>query len=116
MKSSIKQIAVVVCAVVIAGAALLKIYALALIVGIVAGAYLLVAGMSSGGSLGNARRYGQTPADNSTRIGVGLAAAGIAAASIGQPHFPLSFRVFYGLCLVAGCVLAIVLAFLPAKK
>ncbi|MEO7718819.1 MAG: hypothetical protein ABIY70_21685 [Capsulimonas sp.] len=75
----------------------------------------MVSGMASGGSLGNARKFGDAPADQSTRIGVSLAAAGIAAASLGQSHFPFPFRVFYGICLAVGCITAVVLAIRMAK-
>src|SRR4051812_44181896 len=110
MKYSFRQASIILCALVIAGAACFQASALALTVGVIAGAVLLVSGMARGGSLGNARKFGQAPADQSTRIGVSLAAAGIAAASMGQSHFPVSFRVFYGLCVIAGCLIAVVLA------
>ena len=117
MKNPLLQKAVVLCALALAGAALFKVYALALILGIVAGAFLLLRGMASGGSIGNARQFGQGSADHTTRIGLSLAAAGIAAAAIGrEPPFPLSFRVFYGVCLAVGCVAAIVLALRPASE
>ena len=116
MKNSLRQTVIVLCALAIVGAAFFQVYALALIVGVVAGAFLLITGMANGGSIGNARKVGQGPADHSTRIGVSLAAAGIAGSSLGQSHFPVSFRVFYGVCLVAGCIIAVVLAFRSAPK
>ena len=95
----------------VGGLTLAHLHAAALIVGTVAGAYFFLRGMAAGGGLGNARRVGQGPADVSTRIGVALAAAGIAAASLGHdPPFPLPFRVFYGVCLAVGCLGAVGLA------
>lgn len=96
---------------VIAGLTLAHQHGPALIVGIIVGAYFLLRGMAAGGSLGNARRFEKKPADVNARIGTCLAAAGIASASLGyNPPFPLSFRIFYGVCLVVASVGALVLA------
>ena len=57
--------------------------------------------MAAGGGLGNARSFGQGPADVSTRIGVCLAASGLASYALGhEPPFPPPFRVFYGVGMV----------------
>ena len=106
-----RLIFVIFCAAVIAVSTLLHANGLALLTGIVGGAALFLYGMARGGSIGNARNFERRPQDVSTRIGVALAAAGIGAASLGhEPPFPLSFRIFYAVCIVIGCVGAIVLA------
>jgi peptidoglycan/LPS O-acetylase OafA/YrhL len=87
------------------------VYWLALTVGIGAGLWLFLRGMATGGALGNARQFEKKPADINTRIGICLAAAGIASASLGHdPLFPLPFRIFYTVALVLACVIALVLA------
>lgn len=97
----------------IAGLTLAHWYGPALVIGIVAGAFFLLRGMAAGGSLGNARQFGKKPADVHARIGTCLAAAGIASASLGSDKFPLSFRIFYGVCLVIASVGALILARKP---
>lgn len=93
------------------GLTAMRFHAVALVVGIVVGAGFFLRGMASGGSLGNARQFGQGKADVGTRIGICLAAGGIASASLGKdPPFPISFRVFYGVCLLIACAAALVLA------
>lgn len=84
--------------------------ALALTVGLLAGLVFFLRGLAAGGGLGNARGFGRGPADVSARIGICLAAAGIASSSVGSAHFPVPFRVFYGLCLGLACVIAVFLA------
>ena len=102
---------VIACAAVIAVTTLLHEYGIALVTGIVSGAVLFLYGMSRGGAMGNLRTSGKRPQDVSTRIGTALAAAGIGAASLGHiPAYPLSFRIFYGVALVIGCVGAVFLA------
>ena len=92
-------------------------YVPALVLGIGAGTYFLLRGIASGGGLGNARRVGQGPADVSTRVGVCLAAAGIASASLGHdPPFPPPFRVFYGVCLALACAGVVFLAVRTARS
>ena len=92
-------------ALVIAGATFAHWYWLALTVGIGVGGLLFLVGMATGGGLGNARRFEKKPADINARIGTCLAAAGIASAALGyDPPFPLPFRIFYSVCLAAGCV------------
>jgi len=95
-------------ALVVAGATWAHWYWLALTVGIGVGGLLFLVGMATGGGLGNARRFEKKPADINTRIGTCLAAAGIASAALGyDPPFPLPFRIFYGVCLAAGCLGAV---------
>ncbi len=97
-----------VAALVVVGATWAHWYWLALTVGIGAGGLLFLLGMATGGGLGNARRFEKKPADINARIGTCLAAAGIASSALGHdPPFPLSFRIFYGVCLAAGCLGAI---------
>jgi hypothetical protein len=96
---------------VVALATLTQRYGIALTAGILAGAVFFIAGMGAGGSLGNARSFGRRPQDVNTRIGVLLAASGIASQSLGhKPAFPISFQVFYGICLAVACLAAIWLA------
>ena len=95
----------------VAGLTLARLHAAALAVGIVAGVLFFLGGIGAGGGPGNARRVGQGPADVNSRIGICLAAAGIAAAALGHdPPFPPSFRIFYGVCQAVGCVGALALA------
>jgi hypothetical protein len=114
---SIRQVAlgrlalVGVAVVVVVGATWAGHYWLALTVGIGVGVLLFLLGMATGGSLGNARKFEKKPADINARIGTCLAASGIASAAIGyNPPFPLSFRVFYGVCLGIACVGALILS------
>lgn len=100
-----------VCAALIAGATFTQHYWLALTVGIAVGGPLFLLGMAMGGGLGNARQFEKKPADVNARIGTCLAASGIASAALGyDPPFPLSFRVFYGVILVIGCLGALALS------
>ena len=86
-------------------------YWLALTVGIGVGGLLFLLGMAAGGGLGNARRFEKKPADVNARIGTCLAASGIASSAIGyDPPFPLSFRIFYGVCMAIACLGALALA------
>ncbi|MDQ2800741.1 MAG: hypothetical protein M3Y13_14015 [Armatimonadota bacterium] len=94
----------------IAGLTLARQYGPALIMGIIVGACFLLRGMAAGGSLGNARQFEKKPADVNARIGTCLAAAGIAAAAIGNDNFPSSFRIFYSVCLAVALVGALALA------
>jgi len=84
--------------------------ALALTLGLLAGLVFFLRGLAAGGGLGNTHGFGQGPADVSARIGICLAAAGIASSSVGSSHFPIPFRVFYGLCLGLACIIAMFLA------
>ena len=84
---------------------------LAVTIGILSGTGFFLWGMASGGGIGNARGFGQGPADVSTRIGVCLAAAGIGSYALGHdPPFPLPFRVFYGIIMGLVSVIALILA------
>ena len=87
------------------------LYALGQGLGLAAGALFFLYGVARGGMLGNARRFERRPADVHARLGVLLAAMGIAVGAIGHdPPFPLSFRVFYGAILAIAAVAALVLA------
>jgi len=106
-----RLIFVIMCAAVIAVSTLLRDYGVAFVTGIAAGALLFLYGMSRGGSVGGTKSFERRPQDVSTRIGTALAAAGIGAEAMGRiPPFPLSFRIFYGVCLTVGCLGAIFLA------
>ena len=95
----------------VGGLTVARVHWAALAVGIAAGIGLLLRGMAMGGSLGNARQFGKAPADVSTRIGICLAAAGIASGSLGHdPPFQPPFQIFYTVCLVLACVIAVILA------
>jgi hypothetical protein len=96
---------------IIAGLTAAHQYGFALTLGIGAGLYFLMRGMAEGGSIGNARQFGKKPADMNARIGLCLAAMGIASAAFGkEPPFPLPFRVFYGICFALALGGAITLA------
>ena len=95
----------------VVGLTLTQRYPFAFGTGIGVGAILFLYGMARGGGLGNARQFERGPADVSARVGTCLAAAGIASGAIGHdPPFPLSFRVFYGVCLAVAAIGAAVLA------
>lgn len=84
---------------------------LAVTIGILSGTAFLLLGIAAGGGIGNARGFGQGPADVSTRIGVCLAAAGIGSFALGHdPPFPPPFRVFYGVIMGLVSVIALILA------
>lgn len=85
-------------------------YGWALLVGVLAGAGLFLVGMAVGGTLGNARQFGQKPADVSTRVGVCLAAMGIAASAVGNEHYPPAFHVFFGILMGLAALIALVLS------
>ena len=94
----------------VAGLTLARLPALALTLGIAVGLFLMLRGMAAGGSLGNARQFENKPADVNARIGICLAAAGIASAALGNARFPLPFHVFYTVCLVLALGGAVFLA------
>ena len=84
---------------------------LAVTIGILSGTVFLLLGVAAGGGIGNARGFGQGPADVSTRIGVCLAAAGIGSFALGHdPPFPPSFRVFYGVIMGLVSIIALILS------
>jgi len=84
---------------------------LAVTIGILCGTAFFLWGMAAGGGLGNARGFGQGPADVSTRIGVCLAAAGLGSYALGhEPPFPPSFRIFYGVIMGLVSVSALILS------
>jgi hypothetical protein len=90
---------------------LLHLYALALTLGVVAGAAMFLLGMAAGGGLGNARSFERKPADVGARIGVAVAAMGIAVEGLRPDHYyPPQFRIFCGVCQGLGAVIALVLA------
>lgn len=100
-----------VCVVAIVSAALMRYYIPALIIGIASGIVFFVIGFLSGQGLSAQEKFGQRPGDVTTRIGISLVAAGIAAAALDPArHFPDSFRVFYGVCLAVACIGALSLA------
>ncbi len=94
----------------VAGLTLAHLQAFALTLGIAVGLVLLLRGMAAGGSLGNARQFGKKPADVNARIGICLAATGIASSALGNERFPLPFHVFYGICLGLAALGAVFLA------
>jgi len=90
---------------------------LAVTLGILSGTVFFLWGMGSGGGIGNARSFGQGPADVTTRIGVCLAASGLASYALGhQPPFPLSFRIFYMILMTLVSIVALVLAWKGSKQ
>lgn len=85
-------------------------FALAQGLGIAAGALFFLSGATQGGMLGNARRVEHRPADARARLGVLLAAMGLAAGTLGHdPPFPLPLRIILGIALMAAAVAALLL-------
>ncbi len=106
-----RLIVVLLVAAAIIGSTLAHIYWLALTVGVVVGAGMFLLGMAAGGGLGNARAYGKKPGDVGARIGVALAAMGIAVMGLrADGPYPPSFRLFCVACQAAGTLIAITLA------
>ncbi len=102
---------VIVVAAAVIGLTALHLFALAMAVGIAVGAVMFLLGMAAGGGLGNARQYGQKPADVGARIGVALAAMGVAVEGLRADHYyPPTFRLFCAFCQGLGALIAIVLA------
>ena len=90
---------------------LLHFYVAALIVGTASGVMLFFAGVVGNPGSQTPAKFGSRPGDATTRIGISLAAAGIAAGALDPSHpFPASFRMFYGFCLAAACIGALVLS------
>jgi len=90
---------------------------LAVTLGILSGTVFLLGGMAAGGGLGNARRFGDAPADVNTRIGVCLAASGLASYALGHdPPFPVPYRVFYGVIMALVSLVALGLSVRGLKK
>lgn len=104
---------VIVAAVATAVLALTKIHqdAYALTLGVVVGATLFLIGVARGARLGNAREISHKTPDVSARIGVALAAMGIAVEGIRfDSPYPAQFRAFCVGCQVVGAIIAIALA------
>ncbi len=93
------------------GLTLAHVYWLALSLGVAVGAAMFLLGMAAGGGLGNARAYGRRPADVGARIGVALAAMGIAVEGLrADGPYPPPFQMFCQACQWLGAVIAVVLA------
>jgi len=98
------------------------LYQAALGVGVVAGAFFFLRGVGKGGGPGNSAGIFQREQDIETRIGICLACGGIAAEAIGLHSdsvahmFPLSFRIFYGVCLGVAAIGAVGLAVKASKR
>lgn len=89
----------------------LHLYAVALTLGVVVGAAMFLIGMAAGGGLGNARSFEQKPADVGARIGVAIAAMGIAVEGLRPDHFyPAQFRIFCAVCQGLGALIAVTLS------
>lgn len=110
-----RVIVVLVLGVLIAATALIgNFHFLGLIVGLLAGVVFLLIGIARGGGLPEASigMYGEKRrgGDPNTGIGTALAASGIACSVVGDSHFPAPFRIFYGVCIGAGILIALYLA------
>lgn len=110
-----RMIVVLVLGVLIAVTALIgSFHFIGLIVGLIAGVAFVLAGMARGGGLPEASlgMYGEKrkPGDPNTGIGTALAASGIACSVVSDTHFPIGFRIFYGVCIGAGILIAVYLA------
>jgi peptidoglycan/LPS O-acetylase OafA/YrhL len=112
----IRFIFVLVGAFVIAGSSILHYYGYAMITGIAMGAMFFVAGVSKGGLIGKPRAFGGSKQDVNARIGIALAASGIAAgAQTHNPPYPEPFLIFYLCCVGAGCLIALSLSYRSIK-
>lgn len=85
--------------------------AVALAVGVAVGAVLFLIGVARGARLGNARGVTHKTPDVNARIGVALAAMGIAVEGIRlDSPYPGQFRAFCIGCQVVGAIIAVALA------
>jgi amino acid permease len=103
---------VILVAAAVIGLTLGHIYWLAMTIGVAVGAVMFLLGMAAGGGVGNVRRYESKPGDVGARIGLCLAAMGIAIQGLrlGAPYAQ-SFQAFCQVCQYLGAVIAIILAF-----
>lgn len=108
----ILRIALVSVAVVtIATSLLLHQYLIGTAIGMVSGLVAVFLGFAVVQGSDAAGKFGSRPGDVTTRIGICLAAAGIASAAIDPSRpFPAGFRTFYLVCLIVACVGALVLS------
>lgn len=90
---------------------LLHQYLVGTAIGVVSGLVAMFLGFTVVQDSPVAGKFGSRPGDVTTRIGICLAAAGLASAAIdpGRP-FPASFRTFYLVCLVVACLGALILS------
>jgi hypothetical protein len=79
----------------------------ALIVGIVVGTPFFLRAVTNGAGTAQLRLGKGAATDPSAAIGMGLAAAGIAAASFSDVEYPAQFRYFFAGCFVVGLCLAL---------
>ena len=92
-------------------ATLLHFYVAALIIGVASGLLFFFTGVVGNPGSRESGKFGSRPGDVTTRIGISLAAAGIAAGALDPSRpFPTSFRIFYGFCLAIACLGALILA------
>jgi hypothetical protein len=92
-------------------------YAIALGAGVLVGAVMFMLGASKGGMrpIGLAAPHlmpkGPKQAnDPNSSVGSALAASGIASSVFTNMHYPNAFRIFYTFCIVAGIVIALIMA------
>lgn len=96
---------------VIAITSVLHYYGYAMVTGIVFGGAFFLSGVSRGGLIGKPHAFGHSRQDVSARIGIALAAAGIAAgAQEHNPPYPKPFLIFYMMVIALGCLIAFSLA------
>jgi hypothetical protein len=80
-------------------------------VGLISGLAAVFLGFTVVQSSSVTGKFGSRPGDVTTRIGICLAAAGLASAAIDPSRpFPATFRMFYLACLIVACVGALVLS------
>jgi len=92
-------------------ATLLHFYIAALIIGVASGVLLFFTGVVGNPGSQAPAKFGSRPGDVTTRIGISLAAAGIAAGALDPSRpFPTSSRSFYGFCLAVACLGALALS------
>lgn len=111
-------ILIAVVGVIVAAADLTAHFAIAFGLCIILGAVFFLLGAAKGGMrpVGLAAPHlmpkdlPKRPTDPNAGIGCGLAASGIASSVVSNLHYPFPFRVFYGVCIVAGVLIALGLA------
>ena len=113
-----RLIFVVVVCLVMAISAVLHKNGIAAIAGIISGVPFFLASFAQGGGMAEIRITGgkSKTRDPNISIGLGLAAGGIGAASMGDENFPASFRVFFLICFILGIVIALIFAAISLKR
>ncbi len=108
---------VLACVAVMIASVMLQKALIATIVGIVVGTPFFLVAFASGGGMAEVRiTGGKKPNDPNASIGMGLAAAGIAATAMSNSDYPESFRIFYACCFAIGLLIAVIFAVKKPKE